>query len=114
MIKRNLNAYVGSKIARIAGNNTEIEIILSSGKKYTFLGKNGCELKCPDFDYAQGVLKKHKRITSASLVNKATLENDSLLYETILSIEVEYDKLTYHWKLNSTEFMTSVVDYIVE
>lgn len=114
MISKNLNSYVGSKIALIAGNDTEMELILSNGKKYTFLGKPGCEFEYPDFTYAQSVLKKHKRITAATVTNKATLEVDSLLYETILSIDIEADNLTYHWKLNSTEFMTSVVDYIIE
>ena len=114
MIKRVLGTYVGWKIGRIAGNDTEMELILSNGSKYTFLGKKGCEFICPDFDYAQGILKKHKRITAANIITEVTLENDSLLYETILVIEVGSDKLSYHWKLNTTEFMTSVVEYLVE
>lgn len=114
MISRNLNAFVGCKIARIAGNDTEMEIMLSNGSTHTFLGKNGCVFSCPEFDYAQGVLKKHARITSAKISTKVTLNKDSLLYETTLSIDVGSDNLSYHWEMNSVDFMTSVIDYMID
>lgn len=115
MITQDLNGAVGFKVAAIGGNESEMEIILSNCKKYTFYGKGDATLIHPELDNSSEFIKREDRITMMRVKSTVDLVDNGLAYRTVLEIKTHSGTLEFRWDLLSTEYISGgLVAYTIE